>query len=61
MKFCENLNSDFTLKGCLFGGVKLVKNAGPDKFMYTGHGIWYGIGMVLTVVWVKMSLFWKLI
>ena len=31
--------SDFTLKDCLFGGVKLTKNADPDKFVYSGYGI----------------------
>ena len=27
----RDLNSDFTLKDCLFGGVKLAKNVDPDK------------------------------
>ena len=26
-----NLNTDFTLKDCLFGSVKLTKNADPNK------------------------------
>ena len=26
----RDLNSDFTLKDCLFGGVKLAENADPD-------------------------------
>ena len=26
-----DLNSDFTVKDCLFGGVKLARNADPDK------------------------------
>ena len=30
----QALNSDFTLKDCLFGGVKLTKNADPDKYVY---------------------------
>ena len=25
--------------GCLFGGVKLAKNADPDKYVYGGYGI----------------------
>ena len=29
----------FTLKHCLFGFVKLTKNADPDKYKYIGHGI----------------------
>ena len=35
----RDLNSDFTLKDCLFGGVKLTKNADPDKYIYTGYSI----------------------
>ena len=33
-----DFNSDFTLKDCLFGGVKLAKNVDPDKYMYSGYG-----------------------
>ena len=33
------VNTDFTLKDCLFGGVKLSKNTDPDKYVYTGYGI----------------------
>ena len=28
----------FTLKGCLLGGVKLAKNADPDKYLYNSYG-----------------------
>ena len=35
-----NLNTDFTLGSCLFGSVKLTKNADLDKYKYTGY---YGI------------------
>ena len=34
----RNLNTDFTLGNCLFGSVKLTKNADPDKHKYTGYG-----------------------
>ena len=37
------MNSDFTLKGCLFGGVKLAKNADPDKYVYIGYGIGFDL------------------
>ena len=33
------LNADFTLKDCLFGAVKLTKNADPDKYSYSRYGI----------------------
>ena len=29
----------FTLKDCLFGCVKLAKNADPDKYVYSRYGI----------------------
>ena len=35
----RNLNTDFTLKNCLFGSVKLTKNTDPDKYKYNGYGI----------------------
>ena len=37
----QDINTDFTFKNCLFGSVKLTKNA--DKFKYSS----YGIGFVL--------------
>ena len=35
----RDLDSDFAIRGCLFGGVKLAKNAVPDKYVYSGCGI----------------------
>ena len=35
----RDLNTDFTLKDCLFGAVKLTKNTDPDKFKCSGYGI----------------------
>ena len=35
----RRLKFGFTLKDCLFGGVKLAKNADPDKYVYSGYGI----------------------
>ena len=35
----EDLNSDFALNNCLFGGVKLDKNVYPDKYVYSVYGI----------------------
>ena len=35
----KNLNKDFTLGNCLFGAVKLTKNADLDKYKYTGYRI----------------------
>ena len=33
----RDLNTDFTLGGCLFGGVKLIENADPDKYWYNDY------------------------
>ena len=30
------LSRDFTLDNCLFGGVKLTKNADPGKYVFFG-------------------------
>ena len=37
----RNLDKDFifALGNCLFGSVKLTKNAGLDKYKYSGYGI----------------------
>ena len=35
----RNLNTDFTLNNCLFGSVKLTKNADLDKYKYSDYGI----------------------
>ena len=35
----SNLRTDFTLGGCIFGCVRLTKNADPDKYSYSGYGI----------------------
>ena len=34
-----DLGIDFTLRGCLFGGVKLAKNADPYKYVCSGYCI----------------------
>ena len=35
----RNFNTDFTLSNCLFGSVKLTKNADLEKYKYTGYDI----------------------
>ena len=35
----QNVNAEFTLKDCLFGAVKLIKNANPNKYSYSRYGI----------------------
>ena len=35
----RNLNKNFILNNCLFGPVKLTKNADPDKYKYSGYSI----------------------
>ena len=39
LKSTLNYNADFTLENCLFGAVKLTKNADIDKYKYFGYGI----------------------
>ena len=35
-------NTDFALSGCLFGAMKLTKNADPSKHRYCGYVIRFG-------------------
>ena len=35
----RDLSTDFTLKDCLFGSVKLTKNANPDKCKHGDYSI----------------------
>ena len=35
----QDLNTEFTLKSCLFGAVKLTKNADTDKYKYSSYSI----------------------
>ena len=35
----QDLNTEFALLGCLFGTVKLTKNADKDKYKYSGYGV----------------------
>ena len=39
----RNLNIDLTLVNCLFGVVKLTRNADPDKYEYSGYGIGFDV------------------
>ena len=34
-----NYNPEFTLENCLFGAIKVTKNADVNKFKYSGYGI----------------------
>ena len=38
-RWSKDLNAEFTLKDCLFGNVKIAKNADPDKCSYSGYEI----------------------
>ena len=39
----RNLNTNFTLNNCLFGSVRLTKNADPDKYKYSGYVIGFDL------------------
>ena len=48
-RWSDNLNAEFTLKDCLFGAVKSTKNADPDKYSYSGHGIGFDSRLLFSV------------
>ena len=35
----QDLDSDFTIKNCLFGGAKLAKNTAPGKCSYSRYNL----------------------
>ena len=45
----RDLNAKFTLKDCLFGNVKITKNADPDKYSYSGYGNGFGSGSLFSI------------
>ena len=56
--------SDFTLDNCVFGSVKLTKNADPDKYKYSGYGIEFNFVQNFCLqmeAWEEISLFLELI
>ena len=48
-KWSRDLNSNFTLTDCLFGGVKLAKNSEPDKYLYSAYGIGFNSRSVFSL------------
>ena len=38
-RLSQDLNANFTLRGCLLGAVKLTKNADPHKYSHSRYGI----------------------
>ena len=43
MFIARDWNTNFALKECLFGGVKLVKNTDPDEYVYPGYCIGFDL------------------
>ena len=39
----RDLNCDFFKKNCLYGGVKLTKNANRDRYIYSGYGVGFDL------------------
>ena len=42
-RLSRDLNTDFALKDCSFGAVKLTKDADPDKYKNSGYGIGFDL------------------
>ena len=56
-------SSNIVLENCLFGKIKMTKNADTDKYKYQGHGIdliYLEFLVIQMVEMVKMLLFWGL-
>ena len=58
----RDINTDFTLKDCLFRTVKLTKNVVPDKYKYSSYSIGFDSRSQFLFAWEKMLLileYWK--
>ena len=53
----RDLNTNFVLAGCLFGGVKSNKNADPDKYSCSANGIAFN-NMVKVKMLLVLELIW---
>ena len=52
----QDLNTEFSLKDCLFGAVKLTNNGNPNKYCYSGYGIGFdshSLFSILNLDWGK--------
>ena len=50
------MNSNFTLKHCLFRGVKFAKNADLDKYVYRGCVVGFDLSLLFSILnfsWAK--------
>ena len=53
----QDLNTDFTLKGCLFGSVKVIKNDDTDKYSYSGYGVEFDSrSLFLGLIWAHLCI-----
>ena len=61
-RWSQDLNGEFTLKGCLFGAVTLTKKADRDKYAYSRFGFGFdsrSLFLVQILIRVEMLLFLK--
>ena len=45
----RDLNTEFTLKDCLFKAVELTKYADADKYKYSGYNIVHSIQFIINI------------
>ena len=38
-RWSKDLNTDFSLRNCLFGAVKIAKTANPDRYKYSTYDV----------------------
>ena len=58
----KDLNTDLTLGNCLFGAVKLNKNADPDTYEHSGYGIGFdshSLSLFLELIIVFCAYSWQ--
>ena len=45
----RDLNTEFTLKDCLFKAVELTKYADTDKYKYSGYDVVHSIQFIINI------------
>ena len=48
-RWSQDLNAGLTLKYCLFGAVKTIKKADPEKYYYSRYGIGFDTGSLFLI------------
>ena len=58
-RWSQDLNVKFILRDCLFGTVKLNKNANANNYFYSRYGIGFDSRSLFSIPDIKIHYFWS--